>query len=455
MGLQERNEKLFFRVLCENLERLMGIIYSPTASLACAQHGLIFRRPRGLFITIDDRGRVLELLKNWPEKRVKLIAVSDGQNVLGLEPGDMGIQGMGNLVGKLSLYTACAGVHPCDTLPVMLDVGTDNEALLNDKFYLGLRRRRVDEAQYLELVDEFMDAVRKRFGSRVMVQWENLEEARGMKVVERYRPSWCTFNDDQQGLAAAALAGIFAATTKVGAHSPTRSHAHSPTHSLTHSLTHATTKDTSNVGGNFKPLARHTFMFCGEWGLNTHIPNMVRAELSSPAGHEGSRTDARDGDNGRAGIPFRGPGDERDRARDEAAAARGAEAHVALQREGPRRARARGVAAGQGVAVRARLSAHFDARGGDPEAQAEVRCARDVLPPPTRAVPRPLTAASPWRSALRFNRPAASSSAPPTSRCSSRRRSSARWPSSTSGRSSSRRRTPPASARRRWRAPTT
>ena len=122
----------------------------------------------------------------------------------------------------------------------MLDVGTDNEALLNDKFYLGLRRRRVDEAQYLELVDEFMDAVRKRFGSRVMVQWENLEEARGMKVVERYRPSWCTFNDDQQGLAAAALAGIFAATTKVGhTHPLTHSLARSLTHSLTHSLTYA------------------------------------------------------------------------------------------------------------------------------------------------------------------------------------------------------------------------
>lgn len=249
MGLQERNEKLFFRVLIENLERLMPIIYSPTVSLACAQHGLLYRRPRGLFITSEDRGSVLQILKNWPEKRIKLIAVSDGQNVLGL--GDMGIAGMGNLVGKLSLYTACAGFHPSDTLPVIIDVGTDNETLLRDKFYLGLRKRRVGEEEYLELMDEFMEAVKKRFGARVLVQFENFAESMSRSLVNRFQ-NYCVFNDDQQGIATAALAAILAATTK----------------------------DVSDISGNFGPLSRHTFLFAGESGLNTSIPDMLTSAIS-------------------------------------------------------------------------------------------------------------------------------------------------------------------------------
>ena len=206
MGLQERNEKLFFRVVIENLEQMMPIIYSPTVSKACDRYGLLFRRPRGLFISAKDSGRVLPILKNWPEKRVKVIAVSDGQNVLGL--GDMGIQGMGNLVGKLSLYTACGGIHPSDTLPVTIDVGTDNEELLKDKFYLGLRHKRISGDEYDSLMDEFMEAVRKRFGPRVCIQFENISESNEQNVVNRYRGNYCIFNDDTQGIAAAALAGM-------------------------------------------------------------------------------------------------------------------------------------------------------------------------------------------------------------------------------------------------------
>src|SRR5947199_6201178 len=156
-ALHDRNEALFFRVVCDNIDEIQPLIYTPTVGLACQRFGHIFQRPRGLFIGAHDRGRIAELLGNWPYP-AKLIVVTDGERILGL--GDLGANGMGIPVGKLSLYSACAGVHPELCLPVMLDVGTNNEALLNDPYYIGLRQKRLTGDAYDELVDEFVTAAR-------------------------------------------------------------------------------------------------------------------------------------------------------------------------------------------------------------------------------------------------------------------------------------------------------
>lgn len=213
MALQDQNETLFYHTILKSLQDYMPIIYTPTVGEAALQYGAIFRRPRGLYITANDRGEVAKILKNWTGREPRVIVVTDGGRVLGL--GDLGANGMTISIGKLALYTAAGGVDPAATLPIVVDVGTNNEKLLDSPHYLGIRKLRMAGAAYLELMDEFVDAVGEVFGD-ALLQFEDFATDNAIALLERYRSDICTFNDDIQGTAGVALAGLMAALRVTG-----------------------------------------------------------------------------------------------------------------------------------------------------------------------------------------------------------------------------------------------
>ena len=208
-SLQERNEWLFYRTVIDHIEEILPWIYTPTVGEACREFSHIARDPKGFFITPDDRGDIYRILGNWPAKDVRVIVVTDGQRILGL--GDLGANGMGIPVGKLALYTACAGIPPRQCLPVTLDVGTNNQDLLGDELYLGYGRTRVEGKRYFDLVEEFVAAVQKRYPD-ALLQFEDFLTPNAYALLNKYRDRVLCFNDDIQGTAAVALAGVYAST---------------------------------------------------------------------------------------------------------------------------------------------------------------------------------------------------------------------------------------------------
>ncbi|KAJ0967093.1 hypothetical protein J5N97_024010 [Dioscorea zingiberensis] len=211
--LHDRNETLYYRVLIDNIKDFAPIIYTPTVGLVCQNYGGLFRRPRGMYFSAKDKGEMMSMIYNWPSPQVDMIVVTDGSRILGL--GDLGVQGIGIPIGKLDMYVAAAGINPQRILPVMLDVGTNNQKLLQDKLYLGLRQPRLEGDEYLSIVDEFMEAAHARW-PKAVIQFEDFQMKWAFETLQRYRKRFCTFNDDIQGTAGVALAGLFGALRAQG-----------------------------------------------------------------------------------------------------------------------------------------------------------------------------------------------------------------------------------------------
>jgi malate dehydrogenase (oxaloacetate-decarboxylating) len=212
-SLQDRNETLFYRVLADHIPETLPIVYTPTVGEACQRFSEIYRRPRGLFVSYADRDCLEEVLGNRPHRDVDVIVVTDGQRILGL--GDQGIGGMGIPIGKLSLYTLIGGIDPARTLPIVLDVGTDNGELLEDPQYLGWRHRRIDDDEYYAFIDKFVAALHKQLPD-VLLQWEDFATVHALPILARYRDKLLTFNDDIQGTAAVTLGALHGAAKVAG-----------------------------------------------------------------------------------------------------------------------------------------------------------------------------------------------------------------------------------------------
>lgn len=211
--LHNRNETLFHRLLVEYMEEIAPLVYTPTVGTVCQQFGRMHRRTRGMYFSANDRNQFSSMVYNWPHDDVHVIVVTDGSRILGL--GDLGVHGMGIPIGKLALYCAAGGIAPHRCLPVVLDVGTNNEALLNDPYYLGLRQKRLEGPEYFDMVDEFIQAVFGRWPG-VVVQFEDFESHKAAPLLERYRHQYRVFNDDIQGTGCVTLSGIISAASQIG-----------------------------------------------------------------------------------------------------------------------------------------------------------------------------------------------------------------------------------------------